>query len=247
MAEFDFSHYKQQMRDYLKAQSPGAPATNLDIVKILDGMRSTFPKKPDRSDRLAVCYAYWYRTQMPTEQDYLKDWHKQIKAYINGTTDQNQSTDNGLFFMLHNLIQTADVSSKKESFDYAEKAIKKMRINLQNHPKTHELLGHLARPYYDELFKNAVELKDDGKNYSERIKAFDKAATVLMKIPHTVRYQKSIELMRAMHPVYMECEWGRQEYGRKCSSIRHRVYQSMPADVQLAMRNAKAKRDWYYK
>lgn len=247
MTEFDFSHYKQQMRDYLKSQSPGAPASDLDIVKILDGMRSTFPKTPDQSDRLAVCYAYWYRTQMPTEQTYLKDWRKQTKSYINATPDKTQGNDNGLFFMLYNLVQTTGVSPKKESFDYAEKAIKKMSKNLQNHPKTQEVLGHLARPYYDELLDKAINMKDDGKNYSERIKAFDKVATVLMKIPHTVRYQKSLELMRAMRPVYMECEWGRQEFGRKCNSIRHRVYQSMPTDIQLAMRNAKAKRDWYYK
>ena len=244
MAEQDFEFYKQQMRDYWSYQTSNSPAPNLELSQIINGLRSTFPKKPQQSDRLALCYAYYFRSQLPMEPDYEKDWRKHIKSYINATTGKNKNDDTRLYFMLVSLKRTADISSAKESFDYADKAVKKMTITMQNHPNTKEIIGQLAYPYYDELFDRAKRLSLDDEKYNECLKTFDKATYVLLKIPHAVRYQKSQELKNAMRVVYNQTEHGREEFPRKCCSISRRVYRSMPPEVRSAMHSSASHRDY---
>lgn len=243
MAELDFEYYKQQMRDYFTYMQNNSPAPELDINQIVNGLRAKFPKKPDQTDRLALCYAYWYRSQLPMQPDYEKDWRKQIKSLINTTTGKKANDDSRLYFMLVSLRRTAGTSQAKETFDYADKAVKKMTTTMQNHPNTKEIIGQLAYPYYDELFDRAKRLSLDDEKYNECLKTFDKATYVLLKIPHAVRYQKSQELKNAMRVVYNQTEYGRQEFPRKCCSISRRVYRSMPPDIQRDIRNYVNKRN----
>lgn len=243
MAELNFEYYKQQMREYFMHQQYNHSAPELDLNQIIDGMRVTFPKKPAQTDRLAICYGYWYRSQLPMEPDYKKDWRKQIKSYINTCSDK-QPNDDALHFLLLNLEKTADFTPKNETFNYADKAIKKMSKSKQNQSEIKEILGRLARPYYDELLDEAKSLSLDSTKYLNCIKAFDKATNVLLKIPHTVRYKQSLELIRLMQPVYMQTEWGQREFPRRCASIRRRVYKSMPANIKQAMRSANSRNNY---
>ncbi|MBR1648620.1 MAG: hypothetical protein IJ689_03370 [Alphaproteobacteria bacterium] len=241
MADLTFEEYKEKMRQYLRSGSD----SSLDITEIASGLARTFPKKPEQSDRLAMCYAYWHRSQLPMSESDYKNWHKMIKSYINESPENKPENGNALYFMLRNLEKSRATPS--EAFNYSEKVCKKLCPLQRNHQMVVNLAASIARVYYDELVTEAVNMPDTGNNYQQRIKAFDKAASVLIKIPHTDRYRKSLDLMDKMRPVYMECEWGRIEFPRKCKSIRHRVYVSMPSSTKEAMRNSVAKRDWYYK
>lgn len=243
MTDTGFDYYKAQMRAYQAAAISKDPSYDgPDICAIVDNMRETFPKKPGQTDKLALCSGYWYRSQLPMEPNYVKDWRKQIKSYINAS-EQGQN-DRVLYLLMFHLERTADVCPKKETFDYGEKAAKKIAKQNRNHPKVQEVLGRLALPYYEELLAGAIKMPDTDDNYSKRIKAFDKVRNVLLKIPQSVRYKKMYELMDAMRPVYMSSEWGQHAFGRVCASIRHSIYKSMPSHVQSEIRNAQYRRDW---
>ena len=69
----------------------------------------------------------------------------------------------------------------------------------------------------------------------------------MLKLPEGSRYNASQDLLRKMYPVYQQSEWGRNEFGYKHKSIRHRVYESMSETTKLYMRNQRAKQDWLYK
>ena len=82
MTDKTFQDYKLEMRDYLvqynkelnNESTPGdIPTNERDIVGLLENLRRTFPKNPEPSDRIAMCYAYYHRSNLLMEEPYFKD------------------------------------------------------------------------------------------------------------------------------------------------------------------------------
>ena len=253
MVQKTFEEYKQEMRDYYtlserersgKLTAGEKTVSDMNIQEITDGLYANFPKKPTLSDKMAKCYAYWYLSALPMSEVYYHDWRKQLKSCINELPDNNPDNDGKLFFLLCSLQRAKGKSG--EAFKYAEKIVKKLTKKNQKHPKVQQIVGELAKPYYHELLESANNGANFA-NYQEQIKAFDKVIPVMLKLPEGSRYNASQDLLRKMYPVYQQSEWGRNEFGYKHKSIRHRVYESMSETTKLYMRNQKAKKDWLYK
>lgn len=253
MTNRTFAEYKQDMRDYViqyakerkGTQEQGCKTTSeMNIVEIAEGLRNTFPKKPILGDRVAVCYAYTHLSALPMEQQYYQDWRKQIKAFINEAPAETPSNDANLCFMLRGL--SLSQGSPAETFRYAEKALKKMTLQTRHNPKVVAFVGQMVRPYYEFLAERACK-KENFSGYMQQVRAFDKAIDVMLYLPSGSRYREAQKLMDKMSPVYRQSEWGRQEWGRKCSSVRRRVFNSLPSDAKQAIRARRAREEWLYK
>ncbi|MBP3546109.1 MAG: hypothetical protein J6K16_03140 [Alphaproteobacteria bacterium] len=253
MVQKTFEEYKQEMRDYYalsekercgKLAVGEKTISDMNIQEITDGLYTTFPKKPTLGDKMAKCYAYWYLSALPMSEVYYHDWRKQIKSCVNELPENNPDNDGKLFFLLCSLPRAKGNSG--EAFKYAEKIAKKLTKKNQTNPRVQQIVGELARPYFNELLENAGK-SENFENYQQQIKAFDKIIPVMLKLPEGSRYNASQDLLKKMYPVYQQSEWGRNEFGYKHKSIRHRVYASMSETTKLHMRNQKAKKDWLYK
>ena len=253
MSDKTFAEYKQEMRDfwiqYAKerqgTQDKNSISTNQrDIRTIAEGLYDTFPQQPILGDRLAVCYAYGYLSSLPMPEDDYKKWRKHIKAFVNESPLNKTENDGNLAFMLQCLAVSH--GSASENYSYAEKVLRKMTLRSRNNAQVVSLVGKLARPYYEEMVARA-DKKENFSTYMQQIKAYDKAFSVLLKLPHGSRYREAVLLMEKMKPVYQESEWGRLEWGRKSSSIRNRVFKSLPEEAKQAIRARRAQENWQCK
>lgn len=253
MTNRTFAEYKQDMRNYViqyakerqGTQEQGCKTTSeMNIGQIAEGLRNTFPKEPILGDRVAVCYAYTYLSALPMEQQYYQDWRKQIKAFINEAPAETQGNDANLCFMLRGL--SLSQGSPAETFRYAEKALKKMTRQTRHNPKVVAFVGQMVRPHYEQVVEHACNA-NNFSGYMQQVRAFDKAIDVMLYLPSGSRYREAQKLMEKMAPVYRQSEWGREEWGRKCSSIRRRVYRSLPVEAKQAIRSRRAQDEWLYK
>lgn len=252
MTERTFAEYKQEMRDYIiqyakeqnGVQQEGETTVEMNISRITEGLRNTFPKNPILGDRVAMCYAYTHLSMLPMSPLYYRDWRRQIKSFINEAPADKAENDANLCFMLRGLSLSG--GAPDETFRYAEKALKKMTLNMQHNPKVETFVGQLARPYYEQLSEKACNAANFS-GYMQQIKAFDKAVNVMLYLPSGSRYREAQKLMSGMESVYKQSEWGRQEWGRKSSSIRRRVFKSLPLSAQQAIRSQRSRDEWLYR
>lgn len=253
MADRTFAEYKQDMRDFViqyakerrGTSEPGHKTTyEMNIREIVDGLERTFPKEPILGDRLAVCYAYVHLSMLPMSDEDYRGWRRHIQAFVGDLPAEKAENDGNLFFMLQNLSLSRGEAA--EDYRCTDKILKKMTAQTRNHPKVAALAGQLVRPYYEQLVDRACR-GENFSGYMQQIRAFDKAVGVLPLLAPGSRYRAAQKLLGKMEPVYNESEWGRQEWGRKCSAVRRKVYKSLPVDAQQAIRVRRAREEWLYK
>ena len=253
MTNRTFAEYKQDMRDYViqyakerqGTSEPGRKTTNeMNLREIVDGLKNTFPKDPIPGDRLAICYAYTHLSMLPMSDDDYCEWRRHIKAFVNGSPTEKAENDGNLLFMLRGLSLSRGEAA--EDYRYTDKILKKMTPKVRNNPQVAALAGQLVRPYYEFLVERACQ-KENFSEYAQQIKAFDKAINVMLHLAPGSRYHAAQKLLGKMEPVYKESEWGRQEWGRKCSSVRRRVFNSLPFEAKQAIRARRAREEWMYK
>lgn len=253
MADRTFAEYKQDMRDFViqyakerrGTPEPGHKTTNeMNIREIADGLKRTFPKEPIPGDRLAICYAYAHLSMLPMPDEDYREWRRHIKAFVGDLPAEKAENDGNLFFMLQSLSLSRGEAA--EDYRCTDKILKKMTAQTRNHPKVAALAGQLVRPYYEQLVERAGRAENFSA-YVQQIKAFDKAIGVLPLLAPGSRYHAAQKLLNKMEPVYKESEWGRQEWERKCSSVRRKVFKSLPVDAKQAIRARRAREEWLYK
>lgn len=253
MTNRTFAEYKQDMRDYViqyakerkGISEPGHKTTNeMNLREIADGLKNTFPKEPVSGDRLAICYAYTYLSMLPMPDEDYREWRRHIKAFVNDSPAEKSENDGNLFFMLQGLSLSRGEAA--EDYRYTDKILKKMTAKARNNPQVTALAGQTVHPYYEFLAERACK-KENFAGYVQQIRAFDKAINVMLHLAPGSRYHAAQKLLGQMELVYKESEWGRQEWGRKCSSVRRRVFNSLPADAKQAIRARRAREEWLYK
>ena len=216
-------------------------------------MRRTFPKNPETSDRIAMCYAYYHRSMLMMEEPYYKDWREQAKKYINDLPAGKH--DGNLYFSILVLEQTTKYGSPANNLSYAETAFKKMTKEGQKSPKTTDIMGRVARECYDAQIQEIDENNSPKNNdeYRKQIRRFDRAVDTLVKIPEGSRYREMDKLLPKMQKLYYMSEGGKVEFDGsrhergKASKIRSRVYKSMSSNTQLHIRNQRHYNDWICK
>ena len=262
MTDKTFEDYKQEMREYLlqygkemegKINAGDVTTDKRDIAALLDNMRRTFPKKPEPSDRIAMCYAYFHRSTLLMEESYYKEWREQAKKYINEVPAEKH--DNNLYFAIHVLEKTEQYGSPLNNLSYTEAAIKKMTKGEQKSPRAINMLNKTARKCYDaqmrEIDKNTPP--KTGEEYRKQIRRFDRLVDTLVKIPENARYREMNNMLPKMQRLYYMTEGGKIEFDGshnergKAAKIRHRVYISMSSDTKMHIRNQRHKEEWLCK
>ena len=250
-----FADYKQELREYLAQYSrerkgesrPGDITTSeRDIVELTENLRRTFPKEAIPGDHAAMCYAYYHREMLLMPDDYRKQWRKHTKAYIKAVPAGEN--DSNLYFAMIILGKTTEFGSPRDSFEYAEQAVKKMSKQGQNTSQTKEILSKIARKYYDFLIQE-IDKNNPPTNVDEFItqrKRCNVAAKVLIRIPEGSRDGEAEKLCSKMWPSYStndawRREGWRREYYHQVNLIKQRVYKSYSSGKKTYVNNQASK------
>lgn len=253
MTNRTFAEYKQDMRDYVlqyareqqgQAVAGQKTTTEMNIREITDGLNRNFPKQATLGDHLAMCYAYGHLSFLPLSPDDHAVWRKHIKAYINKAPTEKFENDCNMLFMMRELSMCEGEPAEK--YRYAEKALRKITLRNRKHPRVVDLMGKIARPYYDEQLQKAGNSKNFD-SYDKQIKGYDKVFNILLNLPVNSRYPEFHKLTDKMRSLYNESEWGRVEWGHKISSFKRRIFKSLPEENKIAIRSRRTQDEWLYK